>query len=51
MSEFISPRTAQVILFVLRWGWIFFKWFVVVYLALLWGPLLLFAAFAMFPSR
>ena len=51
MGDFISPRTAWVILLVLRWTWIALKWFVVIYLAFLIGPLLVFAAFAMFASR
>lgn len=51
MSDFISPRTAPIILLVLRWAWIALKWFVAIYLAILWGPLFVFAAFALFASR
>lgn len=51
MSKFITPRTAWVILLVLRWAWIALKWFVMIYLAFLLGPLLVFAAFALFASR
>lgn len=51
MGDLISPRTAWVILLVLRWTWIALKWFVLIYLALCIGPLLVLAAFAMFASR